>query len=73
MVARHLDGTDEIQGDSFFEVALGSVEGQNLHDLSSETEASLMFCTNELHNNARCLPAGCRQGPTCWLDRAVQL
>lgn len=30
---RHLNSTDEIQGDSFIKVTVGSVEGQNLHNL----------------------------------------
>lgn len=35
---QHLNNTDEVQGDSFIKVTVGSVEGQNLHNLLNKKQ-----------------------------------
>lgn len=46
---QYLHSTDEIQRDSFINVTVGIVEGQNLHDLLNRTDTSRHIVIDYLH------------------------
>lgn len=78
---RHLNSTDEIQGDSFIKVTVGSVEGQNLHNLWNNNTSKKKKKTSRKFNSCKHTTMFFflsqrqmgKERPTCWLDRAVQV